>query len=345
MIWLEQGRSGNKTERFITVNGRLSFNMPPGNSAASKALDPNKFQDPDVTADGQQRAVVALTHLKTLWFNTGSLCNITCRNCYMESSPTNDDLVYLTRDEVRAYLDEIEQEKLPVDEIAFTGGEPFMNSDLIGMLEDSLARGYRVLILSNAMKPMSHKRADLLRLHQAYDGKLTVRVSIDHHTPEKHEDIRGDKTWAPMIDGLRWLADNKFDLAVAGRSCWDEFEDTARRGYADLFTRENIAIDANGHSALVIFPEMDSKEDVPEITASCWEILGVAPEMMMCATSRMVVKRKNAEKPVVMPCTLLPYDTAFELGHALADSADTVKLNHPHCAKFCVLGGGSCSPD
>jgi hypothetical protein len=21
-----------------------------------------------------------------------------------------------------------------------------------------------------------------------------------------------------------------------------------------------------------------------------------------------------------------------------------VKLNHPHCAKFCVLGGGSCSP-
>lgn len=316
-----------------------------GETAKQKPLDPGKFKDPDITADGQQRAVVALTHLRTLWFNTGSLCNITCRNCYMDSSPTNDDLVYLTRGEVQEYLAEIEQENLPVDEIAFTGGEPFMNADLIGMIEDSLIRGYRVLVLTNAMKPMSHKREDLLRLHENFPGKLTIRVSIDHYTREKHEDIRGKNTWEPMIDGLRWLAENKFMIAVAGRSCWDETDDIARLGYAELFTRENIAIDTDDHAKMIIFPEMDTKEDVPEITTSCWEILGVAPEMMMCATSRMVVKRKGAEKPVVMPCTLLPYDTTFELGHALAESADTVKLNHPHCAKFCVLGGGSCSPD
>ncbi len=318
--------------------------MPSGDLAQQKPLDPEKFQDPDVTADGQQRAVVALTRLRTLWFNTGSLCNITCRNCYMDSSPTNDDLAYLTRDEVRTYLDEIEQEGLPVDEIAFTGGEPFMNSDLLGMIEDSLVRGYRVLVLTNAMKPMAHKRAELLRLKRAHEEKLTIRVSIDHHTREKHEDVRGKDTWQPMIDGLRWLAENKFSLAVAGRSCWDEPEEIARLGYAELFTRQNIPIDTHDRSTLIIFPEMDAKEDVPEITTSCWEILGVAPEMMMCATSRMVVKRKGASQPVVMPCTLLPYDTAFELGHGLAESAGTVKLNHPHCAKFCVLGGSTCSP-
>ena len=262
----------------------------------------------------------------------------------MDSSPTNDDLAYLTRDEVRTYLDEIEQEGLPVDEIAFTGGEPFMNSDLLGMIEDSLVRGYRVLVLTNAMKPMAHKRAELLRLKRAHEEKLTIRVSIDHHTREKHEDVRGKDTWQPMIDGLRWLAENKFSIAVAGRSCWDEPEEIARLGYAELFTRQNIPINTHDRSTLIIFPEMDAKEDVPEITTSCWEILGVAPEMMMCATSRMVVKRKGASQPVVMPCTLLPYDTAFELGHGLAESAGTVKLNHPHCAKFCVLGGSTCSP-
>ena len=64
---------------------------------------------------------------------------------------------------------------------------------------------------------------------------------------------------------------------------------------------------------------------------------------MMCATSRMVVKRRGAETPVVVSCTLLPYDPQFELGGDLAASLDTVKLNHPHCAKFCVLGGGSCA--
>ncbi len=57
----------------------------------------------------------------------------------------------------------------------------------------------------------------------------------------------------------------------------------------------------------------------------------------------MVVKRKGAERPAVVACTLLPYDPQFELGPRLADAAGAVKLNHPHCARFCVLGGGSCS--
>jgi len=64
---------------------------------------------------------------------------------------------------------------------------------------------------------------------------------------------------------------------------------------------------------------------------------------MMCASSRMVVKRKGAEKAAVVACTLLPYDPQFELGETLAEASGSVSLNHPHCAKFCVLGGGSCS--
>jgi len=85
---------------------------------STRALDPRKFRDPHITADGQKRAVVALTHLTTLWFNTGSLCNITCVNCYMDSSPKNDALAYITLDEMRAYLDEIAREKMQVEEIA-----------------------------------------------------------------------------------------------------------------------------------------------------------------------------------------------------------------------------------
>jgi hypothetical protein len=34
----------------------------------------------------------------------------------------------------------------------------------------------------------------------------------------------------------------------------------------------------------------------------------------MCATSRMVVKRKGAARPVVVSCTLLPDDEGFEMG-------------------------------
>ena len=64
---------------------------------------------------------------------------------------------------------------------------------------------------------------------------------------------------------------------------------------------------------------------------------------MMCASSRMVVMRKGDLQPSVMACTLLAYDQQFNLGHSLVEAQKTVRLNHPHCASFCVLGGGSCS--
>src|SRR5690606_24728715 len=118
-----------------------------------------------------------------------------------------------------------------------------------------------------------------------------------------------------------------------------ETEDEVRAGFASLFAREGIALDAVDPSCLVLFPEMDEKAEVPEITTACWGILDVDPASMMCATSRMVVKRRGAAAPAVIACTLLPDDPQFEMGDTLAGSITPVKLNHRHCAKFCVLGG------
>ena len=120
--------------------------------------DLKKFSDSNVTAKGEARARVALTHPETLWFNTGTLCNIECVNCYIDSSPTNDALVYITAAEVKDYLEQLVQRNWPVREIAFTGGEPFMNPEMIDIAECSLAAGYEVLILTNAMLPMMRKR-------------------------------------------------------------------------------------------------------------------------------------------------------------------------------------------
>ena len=127
------------------------------------ALDRAKFQHPDVTADGSDRASVALSGLQTLWFNTGTLCNLTCENCYIESSPTNDRLSYLSLGDVVAYLDEIERDGLPTTEIGFTGGEPFMNPDFCAMLDAVLSRGYQALVLTNAMRPMMKCRGRAAR--------------------------------------------------------------------------------------------------------------------------------------------------------------------------------------
>ncbi len=304
-------------------------------------LNPAKFRDPHSTAKGEPRASVTPTGLTTLWFNTGTLCNLACKTCYIESSPTNDALVYLSEAEVVAYLDEIAALTLPTREIAFTGGEPFMNREMIAILRTCLARGFDVLVLSNAMRPMRRFEAELLALE--HRERLTIRVSLDHFTQAMHEAERGPNTWDKAIDGIDWLAANGFQIALAGRQLPNEDEMTARRGYAALIGRHRWPVNATDPGQLVIFPEMDATADVPEISTACWGILGVDPASIMCASSRMVVRRKGEATPRVAACTLLPYDAQFDMGATLTEAMRPVALNHPHCARFCVLGGASCS--
>lgn len=311
--------------------------------AAAPALRPGKFCDPRTTADGSPRASVALETLTTLWFNTGTLCNIACATCYIESSPRNDALAYLGLADVQGYLDEVARLGFATREIGLTGGEPFMNREIIPILDAALAGGFEVLVLTNAMKPMRRWEKALLDVQRRHGERLTLRVSLDHHTAAVHEAERGAQTWAPAIEGLSWLAANGFRIAVAGRLLPAETPAESRAGYARLFEALALPLDANDAAQLVLFPEMDAAADVPEITEACWGILGRTPSEMMCASSRMVVKRRGDERPAVVACTLIPYDKQFELGRSLADALGVVRLNHPHCAKFCVLGGASCS--
>lgn len=304
-----------------------------------------KFQDSHVTADGQDRATVALSHPETLWFNTGTLCNIECANCYILSSPSNDALVYITDAEVQGYLDQIKTRGWPIKEIGFTGGEPFMNPQMIDMTRAALMRGYQVLILTNAMQPMMRKsvQTGLLQLKSDFPGQVVLRVSLDHFDAAVHDAERGVGSYTKTLQGMRWLQDNGFTMAVAGRSHWGNSDADSRAGYAALFVEHGFGINAFDPGQTVLFPEMDEAVEVPEITTACWDILGKTPDDVMCSSSRMVVKRKGASNPTVVACTLLPYAAEFELGETLAEAEGDVSLNHPHCAKFCVLGGASCS--
>ena len=305
-------------------------------------INPNKFQNPRVTAKGEARAQVAFQSLNTLWFNTGSQCNIECANCYIASSPTADHFIYLTPEDMLPFLDEL---KGPVIEIGFTGGEPFLNPHIIGLSEMALERGHSLLVLTNAMRPMMRPRiqSGLLNLQARFPGQITMRVSLDHFTEGGHDAERGDGSFRIAVDGLDWLAKNNFDVHIAGRASFSETENKARVGYTDLIQQHGWRIDAANPAHVMLFPEMDAQIDVPEITTACWDILDVHPSSMMCATSRMIVRRKGEDAPAVLACTLLWDDVQFETGKTLNDSLGPVSLNHPHCAKFCVLGGASCS--
>ena len=303
-------------------------------------LSDNKFKNQKVTADGSNRAFIETRNIKTLWFNTGTLCNIECKNCYIESSPKNDRLVYLTFEEVKSFIDEALDKNLGTNEIGFTGGEPFMNKDIMKMIDYSLNKNFKVLVLSNAMKPMLNRTNELIKLNHP---NLIIRVSIDHYQKEKHEEIRGKKTYDVMLQGLKWLNENNFNYTLATRLLWDEKEEDLRKNFGAFIKNNNLRLDTNSPKQLVTFAEMDEKMDTPEITTSCWDILKKDPNDVMCSWSRMVVRKKNSKSPSVIACTLLPYADEFDLGETLTNSLQKIYLNHKHCSKFCVLGGSSCS--
>lgn len=305
-----------------------------------------KFSDPFTTAKGEVRASVAWKGLKTLWLNTGTLCNIQCTNCYIESSPTNDQLVYLSLSDVTPFLDEIDALGEGAKEIGITGGEPFMAPEILDIIEAILSRGHTLLLLTNAMKPMMRKRIQqgLLDIQTRYPDQLTLRVSLDHHGRVLHDAERGAGSFDAAVAGLGWLADNRFRVAIAGRQILTEDDTEARQAYGALASRIGLEIDPSDTKQLVLFPEMIPNDDPPEITTACWDILDKDPADIMCADQRMVIKRKGAASASVTACTLLAYDEAFELGTSLAEATkDAVPLNHAWCATFCVLGGGSCS--
>jgi len=302
-----------------------------------------KFENPLITAKGEKRASVTLSKLKTLWFNTGTQCNLECKNCYIESSPTNDRLVYLSVDDVRPYMEEIKKYKMDTELIALTGGEPFINPHIIPMLDTILSCGLETLVLTNAYKVLKRHQPKLLELKEKYGQHLHLRISLDHYTVKLHDHERGEGRFVKTLEQIKWLYDEGFNISIAGRSLIDEAMDDVVAKYEKVLHVHGIELKLTINDNIVIFPEMHSDENVPEISVGCWKILDVSPEDQMCAHERMIVKRKGEDLPVVLACTLLAYDKQFELGHTLKDAVKKVYLNHVFCSKFCVLGGASCS--
>ena len=193
------------------------------------------------------------------------------------------------------------------------------------------------------MKPMMKTASALLDLRAKFGSNLVIRVSVDHHEKSKHELERGVGSWKTTINGLIWLSNQNFECLVAGRRSATETDEQSRLGYAKLFSKHNILINAQDPEQLVLFPEMNSSKTTQEISTTCLTTLNVDPEQLMCSHSRMVIKRKNTNKPTVVACTLISDDEQFELGRDLVGSDKTITLNHPFCAQFCVLGGATCS--
>jgi hypothetical protein len=169
----------------------LGTSVPPGPAASGKQDGGFPFV-PSVSID-------------TLWFQVaGTICNLKCTHCFISCSPTNHSHGMLTLEEVRGRLDEAA--RLGVREYYFTGGEPFLNAEMMPIIEATLAQG-PVSILTNGLLLTRQICRGLKRLSDASDYSLDIRISIDGYTEEVNDPIRGAGTYRRILDGIRNLAE------------------------------------------------------------------------------------------------------------------------------------------
>ncbi len=286
------------------------------------------------TSGGDPRGCIDPCGIREVWFHTGTVCNLRCPDCFEHSAPGDRRLEVPVLEDVIPFIHEAAA--LGVEQLSFTGGEPFVTKDIVRLLDYALDFA-PCLVLTNGTQPLMDRLDELIPL----GGKahpLSFRVSLDYPDPEKHDALRGEGMFAKALETLGDLHRAGFHVSIARRR--DADEDVAA---VDAAFRPFI--DAAGLSAdipIVSFPDLGAVE-TPEITENCMSTYHTqeSSARFMCAFSRMVVKQEGRMR--VYACTLVDDDPHYDLASTLTDAAGVrVTLGHARCYA-CFAGGTSCS--
>lgn len=144
-----------------------------------------------------------------LWVYTNFHCNLACDYCVVASSPrARARAVGLGG--FRALVDEALTEGF--DEVYLTGGEPFLEPDIVAMLEYASER-LPTVVLTNAMLFTGRRRRELRRL--AGRDRLVVQTSLDGARADTHDMWRGQGSFARALDGIAYAGELGLRLRVA----------------------------------------------------------------------------------------------------------------------------------
>ena len=281
--------------------------------------------------------VVALTHLDHLWFQvSGTLCNLTCQHCFISCSPKNDSFGYLSLEEVKQRLEE--SVTLGVKEYYFTGGEPFLNRQMVPILVEALRYG-PATVLTNGTVLKDEWLAELSRAEQASLYSLEFRVSIDGFSAETNDPIRGEGTFQRAVEGLKKLVEHGFLPIITATRTWaDEDEPQVVGHFVEMLRQIGYK-----RPRLKILPPLQMGAE-SERTQGYRESERVTRRMMkgfdtsqlVCEHSRVVTDRG------VYVCPILLESPDANLGDSLVEASQTYRLKHGACYT-CFQYGAICS--
>lgn len=281
--------------------------------------------------------LVPLAHLDDLWFQVaGTRCNLECRHCFISCSPHNHSFGFLDLATVRRVLDE--SVALGVKEYYFTGGEPFLNRDIVAILEATLDYGPATVLTNGTV----FDDAGLARLAQAESRSLyslEFRVSLDGPTAAENDPIRGAGTFERTLRGMRQLLAHSFLPIVTVAQTHDDVDPAA------VFHRFVEMLRANGYDRprLKVLPLLRMGAEVERgrgyhcderVTAEMLE--GYDTSQLLCQHSRVVTDRG------VFVCPILLDAPDAKMGRRLQEALGPFALGHQACYT-CYQYGALCA--
>ena len=280
---------------------------------------------------------VELTSLDELWFQvSGTLCNLECTHCFISCSPHNDTFGYLSLETVERML--AESAGWGVKEYYFTGGEPFLNRDMVPILERTLAHGPATVLTNGTVL----KSEWLKRLRAAEDASiysLEFRVSVDGPSPDTNDPIRGPRTFERAMKGVSLLVEQGFLPIITMTRTWDESNDDEILGRF----REVLKEQGNDRPRLKILPRLQIGAEArrtegygPYDRITPAMMRDFDPNQLICSHSRLVTDRG------IYVCPILLDSPEARMGETLDEAAASYPLKHGACFT-CYQYGAICT--
>jgi molybdenum cofactor biosynthesis enzyme MoaA len=264
--------------------------------------------------------------LDTLWFQVaGTLCNLACTHCFISCSPGNRSHGMLGLEEVRSRL--AEAAALGVREYYFTGGEPFLNREMLPILEATLRQG-PATVLTNGMLVTPELAERLAALAEGSEYSLDLRISIDGWDAATNDPIRGEGTFDRILEGVRNLAGAGINPVVTVTEACAPVASPEGRAAFLAFLRA-AGLERPRLKVLSLF--RIGAEESRERGYRPWETLSgrtLSPdetEALQCSSCRMVTDRG------VYVCPILIDRPEARMGDTLAETLRPFPLAFPAC--------------
>ena len=281
---------------------------------------------------------VPLTALDQLWFQvSGTVCNLRCSHCFISCSPDNHSFWFMTRAEVRSALEE--SARFNVREYYFTGGEPFMNREMVEILDDTLDFG-PATVLTNATLLPPRTVEGLRRIAEGRCHPLELRVSVDGPTPAINDAIRGEGTFERAMDGVGSLVAAGFRPIITTMQSWPcEEMPCMLQAFRDALGRVGYR-----EPRLKVLPPLLIGEEAnrnrgysPDERVTHEMMHGYDIDQLLCTRARLVTAAGVYACPI-----LLDYPSA-RLADTLTEAVGvSVELGESACYT-CYVNGAICS--